>query len=1003
MLAIIMLGAIAYFYVNKIFLPVKVKAYIEEAAGTQLGRKVSVEKIDFDLLKGFAVHNIFLHKKDDENVPEFVIPHLSFNIIFADVIKTKTIIIPTIHINGPVIPIVYHEDMTFNFSDLVEHLKRPSGEKQYSVILKKLIIKNGKITFTDHYNEITETLSDLNLEISLSLNKKITFDGDTLTSQKGSSLKLTGSYDLATHIVEGNLNIKNILIDQYMQYLKSTSAPVLENALIREAAITFVYKNKELDLKGSLITDELTALIKDSFISSALNISGIDLRINANGISAKALIDLKKFNYAEQGMNRLTGDIKGTLSEVTVNKETVKVSSNNLIVKNLIFTPSENNRITTNLYATNLSFLKDKNTYSITGDYKLDRSDMTYDQMQYTGDLTLNKLNLEMKKSGVTANSQFVSHNTTLMNKAQSVLTGDISSDNLNISYGRTGLSVAAALKASDITAKLTEELTLTGSPMINGQVTYGKSLSYEGEIKPNNSSINGVAIVESISDIDGEISITNDKLTTKNLSLITQNTRLNIYGDLNDFKNPNIKANISTKELNLTQALAMAKPYAPVLNNIDNLSINGVGEASVNFIGRLKSYKDATIKVTLEPKYATLTLPSFKNPFEKLNGKITFDKSGLLIENLTTDHNFQRYQLNATFQNGETPTLTSTLDSPIFKAATDLEFHKDNIKIQRLAGHFYESHFTAKGLSTKDLRDPNINLDGQIQLDTTDLAKITPIAEHMKDLKLSGKARIKASMAGALKDWKNWNITAAIQSDELSIYDLPFIFVDLGYAQEKGNKSQVELTASLYKGSIVLLSNFEAAHPDLPFKLNGKITNLDLAEYRKAKNLVKHPHLSGQLTFYFDGFGPYKRRGDIEGKGYLAVTNGYLGQVIPYYKEAHFTDAQANFFLANGRLITSDGELFSDIINIGVNGWMDFEKNYNFQAAPKINDVIVSKSKNIKIDPSMLLRETINLSCSGTLPQSPDCKPHASPKKIINSTTDMIKEGIGTLIEGLL
>lgn len=93
LLAFIMLGTIAYFYVNRILLPGQVKSSLEARISEITHRKAVIEKIRFRITKGICLENILL--KETDNGQTFLqIDEIRFNILIFPFLKEKSVIIP---------------------------------------------------------------------------------------------------------------------------------------------------------------------------------------------------------------------------------------------------------------------------------------------------------------------------------------------------------------------------------------------------------------------------------------------------------------------------------------------------------------------------------------------------------------------------------------------------------------------------------------------------------------------------------------------------------------------------------------------------------------------------------------------------------------------------------------------------------------------------------------------------------------------------------------------
>jgi len=177
MISLIFISIVSFFYFDTVFLPIQFKRYVITKAEKYLHRPVTIDTIDIQFLKGFIFENITIGQKDNPEKPFIHIRRLTFNILLIPLFQQKTIIIPNIKIEDPFVDISRYENKEWNFSDLFDFNKSSLRKKIPSLLLRKLSIENGKIDYIDktQTNEFTESIKNISLDTTLSLNKGIRF------------------------------------------------------------------------------------------------------------------------------------------------------------------------------------------------------------------------------------------------------------------------------------------------------------------------------------------------------------------------------------------------------------------------------------------------------------------------------------------------------------------------------------------------------------------------------------------------------------------------------------------------------------------------------------------------------------------------------------------------------------------------------------------------------------------------------------------------------------
>src|SRR3989338_4976602 len=115
LLALVMFLTIAFFYINNIFLPYKIKDIIAQKASEILHRSVAIGEIHFQPIKGFSLHNLRISERDNTEKSFAVIEEVHFNILLCPIFKNKNIITPSINLPRPAAHVERHSEKEWNF------------------------------------------------------------------------------------------------------------------------------------------------------------------------------------------------------------------------------------------------------------------------------------------------------------------------------------------------------------------------------------------------------------------------------------------------------------------------------------------------------------------------------------------------------------------------------------------------------------------------------------------------------------------------------------------------------------------------------------------------------------------------------------------------------------------------------------------------------------------------------------------------------------------------
>ena len=145
LIALFVIGLLGLLYINLTLLPVKIKNFVIKKAEELFQRKVSIGEIQVVPIKGITMRDVVISGKDPGDPKLLSLKELNFNILLLPILKDKHIIIPSIRIMDPDISLSRLDEGTWNFSDLIKSKTSTTTKNPYSVLLRKIVLENGKI------------------------------------------------------------------------------------------------------------------------------------------------------------------------------------------------------------------------------------------------------------------------------------------------------------------------------------------------------------------------------------------------------------------------------------------------------------------------------------------------------------------------------------------------------------------------------------------------------------------------------------------------------------------------------------------------------------------------------------------------------------------------------------------------------------------------------------------------------------------------------------------
>ena len=145
---------------------------------------------------------------------------------------------------------------------------------------------------------------------------------------------------------------------------------------------------------------------------------------------------------------------------------------------------------------------------------------------------------------------------------------------------------------------------------------------------------------------------------------------------------------------------------------------------------------------------------------------------------------------------------------------------------------------------------------------------------------------------------------------------------------------------------------------------------------------------------------------------GALTIAQGYLMKkefsslfLIPELNNLIFTDASANFNIADQKITTDNLTLKSDGANLNGKGWVNFDHTLHFELNPEFNPDKIIQSGSLKKGASALFASAagkyLTITIEGTI-DKPKVHTIKKPSEIIKKTGEIIKENVGQILQGI-
>ena len=1111
---IIMLGLIAYFYINTFLLPIKFKQFAESKAQDILKRKVSIEKVSFDFVRGFNIHGFKAFREDDPSRLFIEIANINFNILFASFLKDKTIFIPHLKIRKPFLYVSRYTEKGWNISDILSSSDKSKEKNAPLIVIKKVSLEHGEISYLDRTQdkELLESIKNINILVSLSLEKIVAFAFDSYISSPQSKVKATGEYALGSKAISSRLVMENINVAEYLSSFIKSNVAHFKNGVIAKTDLNILYNDKNVNVTGNLdianinISTSQIKQITGNISSPDISFSWDNKKLTIRGAISSPNIVVQKDNTMS-----IAGNVDASIRSLTLLDNSASFHGD-LSLNNGMIAIAKNKFISGDINTSNLTFSNHDNTINITGDltshnthlklsdnnyiksslFSAKNSRVTYeddkldihgyflskdsdifikDHATVKGNINAENTSTSIYQGGITVESQLQIANANISLADNKNLSGNITAKHSSLFFKDKKLSITSAIDISqakvfidknktfssnlsadkvdilsdgetfgiNLSLKTTntvanfDDKTFLGNPFVEGSYTFDPNAknihTFSGKVLVENSSLSGLPHIGTTEKLKGILTINNFNISTSALSLSSNNGNYILSGSISNLQDPEIDVSISTENL---ETSLIHKFFSQQMKDT-GISLKGPAALKLKYQGSLFNFDYKEISASTKLKKVNISHRSIKDKISDISGNINYQNNLIVISELKGSHKNKAYTLNGKIENFSRPTSSYQVTSDDLSLSAKMNILNGAVQFDLLDGKYYNTSFDFIGdIHFVENSSPKIDLRGNFVLDTNDMLSIVP-SLHKKLRKLNVSSIIYGSdflFKGHLDDWENWDLTFKATTPSLNIYNYPFRNTSISYDQRDNTISRFNITTSLYNGNLEMLSSVNLLEQDLPFKANTSLSNIDLAAWKKDKN-IKITGLQGKLSATANTNGPLFDITKMQGTGSFATTDAFLGKIeivqgllsvinrVPgtigsIIKEVsnqatsqaskqtrnYIKDAAGNFSIKSKRIFTDNLNLTGTLYDLSIHGSIGFDMSINAIVSPD-HSRFVGQNKLA----TEFIGSPIQVEVSGSI-KHPSYKPIINPVKpieaAVGTTFELLKE-VGGLFGGFL
>ncbi|MDI6605789.1 MAG: AsmA family protein, partial [Candidatus Omnitrophota bacterium] len=143
LLILILLVAGGLIYLNKVFLPTKIKSYLIDGLKEKTQKEVTLEALNFSIFKGLVIKNLVLSDKEGVIAK---IEKASCGFLILPIFR-KTFLIPSLKIESAFLFLERRKDKTFNLQELFPRDAAADKKPAFNLFVRRVTVRGGRIRF----------------------------------------------------------------------------------------------------------------------------------------------------------------------------------------------------------------------------------------------------------------------------------------------------------------------------------------------------------------------------------------------------------------------------------------------------------------------------------------------------------------------------------------------------------------------------------------------------------------------------------------------------------------------------------------------------------------------------------------------------------------------------------------------------------------------------------------------------------------------------------------
>lgn len=312
-LIFIIIAGSAVIYLNKFFLPTKIKSLIIQAMEKETQKKITLESVQFNIFKGLVLKNLNIY--DGQKIL-ISLKEASCAFFILPIFTEKKVVIPSLKLKEPTIFLERKADNTLNLMELLPKKKAQPKKPKFSILISYIKVTGARLDFQDDTLSpaFTKSIYGLDLDILFSLPASIKFNFKSkIQAEPVIAIDANGKFQILDNELTAKIAIKDLPPGEFSAYYRNLGVSFKKGKV--DAAIN-------LNLKNNLLNADILADNKAVVLSKDKILTNLNSEIKANlqyNLKDKQLKYSGKANIVQadiSGIENGSPDIKDIKGEI---------------------------------------------------------------------------------------------------------------------------------------------------------------------------------------------------------------------------------------------------------------------------------------------------------------------------------------------------------------------------------------------------------------------------------------------------------------------------------------------------------------------------------------------------------------------------------------------------------------------------------------------------------------------------------------------------------------